>query len=64
VKDNGVGIPADLDIRRTDSLGLHLVTLLAEGQLGGKINLDRRNGTKFQIIFKLESYKNSYHRKE
>ena len=64
VKDNGVGIPEDLDIRHTDSLGLHLVTLLAEGQLGGRLNLDRRNGTKFQIIFKAENYKNNYHGKE
>ena len=54
VKDNGVGIPNAMDIRKTKSLGLKLVAILAEDQLGGKITLDRRNGTKFQILFKEE----------
>jgi len=52
VSDNGVGMPKDLDFRETDSLGLKLVTILAEDQLGGKIFLDRRKGTKFRIRFK------------
>ncbi len=52
VSDNGVGLPEDLDIRKTESLGLHLVTILAEDQLGGEITLDRRRGTKFRIEFK------------
>jgi two-component sensor histidine kinase len=51
VSDNGVGIPEDLDFRNTESLGLHLVTILAEGQLHGKIDLDRGNGTEFKIKF-------------
>lgn len=52
VSDNGVGMPEDLDFRNTESLGLHLVTILAEDQLQGKIELDRTKGTKFQIKFK------------
>ncbi|MFQ6109926.1 MAG: histidine kinase dimerization/phosphoacceptor domain -containing protein, partial [Candidatus Aminicenantales bacterium] len=49
ISDNGVGMPEDLDFRKTDSLGLHLVTILAEDQLQGKINLDRSQGTEFRI---------------
>lgn len=52
VMDNGVGIPDELDIRNTESLGLHLVTILIEDQLHGKITLDRKGGTKFTMKFK------------
>ena len=51
VSDNGVGIPEGLDFRNTESLGLHLVTILAEGQLHGKIELERTAGTSFRIRF-------------
>jgi len=49
VKDNGIGIPEELDLRKTESLGLRLVTALAEEQLGGKIILNRKEGTEFRI---------------
>jgi PAS domain S-box-containing protein len=49
VSDNGVGLPESLDIRKTKSLGLHLVTILAEDQLHGEIKLNRNNGTEFRI---------------
>lgn len=52
VKDNGVGIPGDIDFRKTESLGLDLVTTLVEYQLDGEITLDRTEGTAFTIIFK------------
>jgi len=52
VQDNGVGIPKDLDLRKADSFGLELVTILAEDQLNGSVNLDRGKGTKFLIKFK------------
>ncbi len=51
VSDNGVGIPEDIDFRNTKSLGLHLVTILAEDQLRGEINLNRTEGTEFKIKF-------------
>jgi two-component sensor histidine kinase len=54
VSDNGVGLPKKVDIRKTDSLGLHLVTLLAEDQLHGDIKLDRKKGTSFHIRFKVK----------
>jgi two-component sensor histidine kinase len=50
--DNGIGIPEDLDFRETESLGLHLVSILAEDQLRGKIKLDKTKGTRFEIKFK------------
>ena len=52
IRDDGIGIPKDLDIRKTKSLGLHLVTALAENQLHGEIILIRERGTEFQINFK------------
>ncbi|MFP3975456.1 MAG: histidine kinase dimerization/phosphoacceptor domain -containing protein [Dehalococcoidia bacterium] len=55
VRDNGVGIPEDIDIRNTDSLGMDLVTMLSEKQLHGKLELDRSQGTEFRIRFPLPS---------
>ena len=50
VADNGVGLPRDLDIRYTTSLGLQLVTTLVN-QLDGTLELDDRGGTQFEITF-------------
>jgi two-component sensor histidine kinase len=54
VTDNGIGLPKKVDFRKTDSLGLHLVSLLAEDQLHGDIKLDRTKGTSFSIKFKVK----------
>jgi two-component sensor histidine kinase len=50
VGDNGIGLPAAFDIRQTRSLGLRLVYTLVD-QLEGTIQLDRSEGTQFQIVF-------------
>ncbi|AFZ14409.1 signal transduction histidine kinase [Crinalium epipsammum PCC 9333] len=50
ISDNGVGLPQNLDFRKTQSLGLQLVCRLTK-QLGGSINLNPSQGTAFQIIF-------------
>ena len=50
VSDDGIGLPAGLDFRRTESLGLQLVIMLVE-QLEGVIELDRQKGTAFEIEF-------------
>ncbi len=47
--DNGVGMPAHLDWRNTQSLGLRLVNSLVE-QLSGTIELDRSAGTRFSLV--------------
>ncbi|MCK5339838.1 MAG: hypothetical protein KAJ60_02125, partial [Desulfobulbaceae bacterium] len=52
VSDNGIGLPDELDIRKTKSLGLELVVILAEGQLGGTVELDRTGGTAFKVVFR------------
>jgi two-component sensor histidine kinase len=49
VSDDGVGLPHDLDVARTTSLGLRLVHGLAE-QIGGTIEVDRGPGASFHII--------------
>jgi PAS domain S-box-containing protein len=50
VGDNGVGLPEDLVIERTQSLGLRVVQLLTR-QLRGTLHVDRQNGTTFTITF-------------
>ncbi len=50
LRDNGIGFPHDIDFRKTESLGLQLVTTLTD-QLGGKIELNRNNCTEFKITF-------------
>ncbi|MFN2168659.1 MAG: sensor histidine kinase, partial [Anaerolineae bacterium] len=50
VGDDGVGFPAGVDFRHTDSLGLQLVTALVD-QLEGTIRLDASAGTCFEIVF-------------
>ncbi|PWB51878.1 MAG: hypothetical protein C3F06_09445 [Candidatus Methanoperedenaceae archaeon] len=52
VNDNGIGLPENLDFRKTRSLGLHLVTVLAENQLHGMVDINRIKGTEFQIKFR------------
>ncbi|MEW5723012.1 MAG: PAS domain S-box protein [Thermodesulfobacteriota bacterium] len=52
VRDDGVGLPADLDWRRGGTLGLSLVNGLVETQLKGEISLDRKEGTTWTIRFR------------
>jgi PAS domain S-box-containing protein len=52
VADNGVGLPAYLDLNKTKSLGLNLVSLLGRDQLSGSIKVERIKGTKFTLRFK------------
>ncbi|MBI4682593.1 MAG: PAS domain S-box protein [Nitrospirae bacterium] len=51
IGDNGIGMPEGLDFRKTDSLGLNLVTTLVK-QLQGKIELRGDRGTKFHVTFR------------
>jgi two-component sensor histidine kinase len=50
VGDNGVGLPADLDYQRANSLGLQLVDDLTQ-QLHGNLRVNREGGTTFTITF-------------
>jgi len=51
ISDNGKGFPKDIDYRNTDSLGLQLVTTLAD-QINAEITLKNTKGTTFNIKFK------------
>jgi len=57
VSDNGIGMPKDIDFKKSESLGLRLVTNFTERTLHGKIELNKHKGTEFQIIFKEKKYK-------
>jgi two-component sensor histidine kinase len=50
VSDDGVGIQKNIDLAKTDSLGLQLVTILTS-QIDGKLELSRNNGTRFSLRF-------------
>ncbi|MCP4657214.1 MAG: response regulator [bacterium] len=51
VSDNGVGMPEDFDLRKTNSLGLRLITEFAEHRLSGTVELHRGNGVAWRIVF-------------
>ena len=50
VSDNGTGLPKDLDITKTKSLGMQLVKNLTS-QLGGQLEVTNNKGVTFTIIF-------------
>jgi PAS domain S-box-containing protein len=51
VGDNGIGLPPGMDRTTTNSLGLQLINILAEYQLGGQVEVDTQAGTTFRITF-------------
>ncbi|MCX5632252.1 MAG: ATP-binding protein [Phycisphaerae bacterium] len=51
ISDNGIGLPAELDFQKTETLGLQIVNTFVKNQLSGEIELDRSAGTKFKIKF-------------
>ncbi len=53
VRDNGRGLPAELDWRQAGSLGLRLVQMLA-GQLGGTVETGSGPGTEFRLTFAVQ----------
>ncbi|WP_410507720.1 PocR ligand-binding domain-containing protein [Methanosarcina hadiensis] len=48
VSDNGTGIPENIDLENSDTLGLQLVNILVD-QLDGTVELKRDHGTEFII---------------
>ena len=51
VRDNGIGIPADFDISRSNSLGLKLIRTLVQHQLKGTLTFKSQNGTEISMEF-------------
>ncbi|MCK9150687.1 sensor histidine kinase [Methanobacterium alcaliphilum] len=55
LSDNGVGLAKEISFENKKTLGLRLINNLVK-QVGGEIELDRSQGTKFKIIFKEADY--------
>ena len=51
VEDDGVGLPEGFDLRKTDSLGMRLITILVEDQLDGSVEFASDEYTRFCIRF-------------
>lgn len=54
VSDDGNGIPEKINFETADSLGMQLIQMLS-GQISGKVQLFRENGTRYHIDFKEEA---------
>ncbi|MDA3937987.1 MAG: PAS domain S-box protein [Spirochaetia bacterium] len=52
VKDNGIGIPEDINPSTAETGGFSLVHMLGQGQLDGKVNFISNNGMTVEIKFK------------
>ncbi len=50
IKDNGIGIPPDIDMENAKTMGLRIAQSLA-GQIRADLTLDRSGGTGFNIEF-------------
>ncbi|GFZ96521.1 PAS domain-containing protein [Okeania sp. KiyG1] len=59
IKDNGIGIPPDVDLQNSSSLGLKLVRILCK-QLKAEIDFDGGKGTIVNLIFSPLKYKSRF----
>jgi len=59
VADNGVGLPSNIEIEKTNTMGMQLVTTLVK-QLEGKVEISREHGTTFRIMFNELKYSQRY----
>ena len=50
ISDNGIGLPPDLDLFNSNSLGLQLVNVLVK-QLDGALEVNGQHGAEFKITF-------------
>ncbi|HEB01689.1 MAG TPA: sensor histidine kinase, partial [Nitrospirae bacterium] len=53
IKDNGIGLPEDFDLKKAKSLGLQIVNSLVN-QINGNLEVSNKNGAEFKIAFKEE----------
>jgi PAS domain S-box-containing protein len=51
VADNGIGWPAGFDWKENKNLGMTLVRMLGQHQLGGRYVVDQENGTSITLTF-------------
>lgn len=50
VTDDGIGFPQDFDLEDSGTLGLKLVSVLAD-QLGGVMDIRHQSGTAVRVVF-------------
>jgi len=50
IRDNGIGLPEEIDFRKPNTLGLQLVNDLS-AQLGANLKIQRKEGLKVSVIF-------------
>lgn len=50
VKDNGVGLPEDVDAKSAETLGLQLVETLVD-QIDGRSEINNSNGLEYTVVF-------------
>jgi two-component sensor histidine kinase len=50
VADNGVGLPAELEVEQASTMGLQLLRMLTD-ELNGSVAITREGGTTFTIAF-------------
>jgi two-component sensor histidine kinase len=55
VRDNGVGLPDEINFKESGTMGFQLVNTLVN-QLKGSVILSRDKGTTFQIIWSESEY--------
>lgn len=55
IADNGVGLPPDFDLQTVNTLGLVLVRMLGQHQLGGVYQIDHAGGTRFTLTFSIRN---------
>jgi len=50
VRDDGIGLPRELDLEQPSSMGMDLVAILAR-QLGAELQVERSPGSTFSFTF-------------
>jgi PAS domain S-box-containing protein len=49
--DNGIGIPADFDYRKQESMGFQTILAIGENQMDGKVTIDGKEGFHLSLVF-------------
>ena len=49
IQDNGIGLPADFDLDKAQTLGMRLVSILIRNQLDGEFRFESNDGARFII---------------
>jgi two-component sensor histidine kinase len=53
IADNGQGLPANLDLQHTNTLGMEMMKALSK-QLGGEFKIENKSGVRISIEFHIE----------